>query len=139
MPWQDVRYYSEESEVDLRDPIKDYELYRETCQELQRLMAEIQELKSRGIKENVRKGLHVWCNMSVIWCFPINPRRKTAGVMMCPGQSQGNGAASFSQASEAGTEPLEMEQLPLSQAHEAGIETLELEQLSLSLAPGTVI
>uniref|UniRef100_A0A803VTM8 THO complex subunit 5 n=1 Tax=Ficedula albicollis TaxID=59894 RepID=A0A803VTM8_FICAL len=48
----DVRYYSEESEVDLRDPIKDYELYRETCQELQRLMAEIQELKSRGIKEN---------------------------------------------------------------------------------------
>ncbi|XP_017692937.1 PREDICTED: THO complex subunit 5 homolog [Lepidothrix coronata] len=49
---QDVRYYSEESEVDLRDPIKDYELYRETCQELQRLMAEIQELKSRGIKEN---------------------------------------------------------------------------------------
>ncbi|KFQ64109.1 THO complex subunit 5 [Pelecanus crispus] len=49
---QDVRYYSEECEVDLRDPIKDYELYRETCQELQRLMAEIQELKSRGIKDN---------------------------------------------------------------------------------------
>ncbi|KFM05559.1 THO complex subunit 5, partial [Aptenodytes forsteri] len=50
---QDVRYYSEECEVDLRDPIKDYELYRETCQELQRLMAEIQELKSRGIKDNL--------------------------------------------------------------------------------------
>ncbi|KFQ39008.1 THO complex subunit 5 [Mesitornis unicolor] len=49
---QDVRYYSEECEVDLRNPIKDYELYRETCQELQRLMAEIQELKSRGIKDN---------------------------------------------------------------------------------------
>lgn len=56
-PLQDVRYYSEECEVDLRDPIKDYELYRETCQELQRLMAEIQELKSRGIKDNVRRGL----------------------------------------------------------------------------------
>uniref|UniRef100_A0A8D2MTP3 THO complex subunit 5 n=1 Tax=Zonotrichia albicollis TaxID=44394 RepID=A0A8D2MTP3_ZONAL len=55
----DARYYSEESEVDLRDPIKDYELYRETCQELQRLMAEIQELKSRGIKENVRRAS--WC------------------------------------------------------------------------------
>uniref|UniRef100_A0A8C4ULN4 THO complex 5 n=1 Tax=Falco tinnunculus TaxID=100819 RepID=A0A8C4ULN4_FALTI len=52
LPLQDVRYYSEECEVDLRDPIKDYELYRETCQELQRLMAEIQELKSRGIKDN---------------------------------------------------------------------------------------
>lgn len=39
--------------MDLRDPIKDYELYKETCQELQRLMAEIQELKSRGIKDNV--------------------------------------------------------------------------------------
>uniref|UniRef100_A0A8D2MS63 THO complex subunit 5 n=1 Tax=Zonotrichia albicollis TaxID=44394 RepID=A0A8D2MS63_ZONAL len=56
---EDARYYSEESEVDLRDPIKDYELYRETCQELQRLMAEIQELKSRGIKENVRRAS--WC------------------------------------------------------------------------------
>ncbi|KFP03764.1 THO complex subunit 5 [Calypte anna] len=54
---QDVRYYSEEGEVDLRDPIKDYELYRDTCQELQRLMAEIQELKTRGIKDNVRKRL----------------------------------------------------------------------------------
>lgn len=56
LPLQDVRYYSEECEVDLRDPIKDYELYRETCQELQRLMAEIQELKSRGIKDNVRRS-----------------------------------------------------------------------------------
>ncbi|KGL88603.1 THO complex subunit 5 [Charadrius vociferus] len=56
---QDVRYYSEECEVDLRDPIKDYELYRETCQELQRLMAEIQELKSRGIKDNVRRSLKI--------------------------------------------------------------------------------
>lgn len=42
--------------MDLRDPIKDYELYKETCQELQRLMAEIQELKSRGIKDNVREA-----------------------------------------------------------------------------------
>nr|XP_013799136.1 PREDICTED: THO complex subunit 5 homolog [Apteryx mantelli mantelli] len=49
---QDARYYSEEGEVDLRDPIKDYELYKETCQELQRLMAEIQELKSKGVKDN---------------------------------------------------------------------------------------
>lgn len=43
--------------MDLRDPIKDYELYRDTCQELQRLMAEIQELKSRGMKDNVRSSL----------------------------------------------------------------------------------
>uniref|UniRef100_A0A8B9EJC8 THO complex 5 n=1 Tax=Anser cygnoides TaxID=8845 RepID=A0A8B9EJC8_ANSCY len=52
LPAQDARYYSEECEVELRDPIRDYELYKETCQELQRLMAEIQELKSRGIKDN---------------------------------------------------------------------------------------
>ncbi|KFU91036.1 THO complex subunit 5 [Chaetura pelagica] len=57
---QDGRYYSEEGEVDVRDPIKDYELYRDTCQELQRLMAEIQELKSRGIKDNVRRSLRAW-------------------------------------------------------------------------------
>ncbi|KFP19359.1 THO complex subunit 5 [Egretta garzetta] len=56
---QDLRYYSEECEVDLRDPIKDYELYRDTCQELQRLMAEIQELKSRGMKDNVRSSLEI--------------------------------------------------------------------------------
>jgi len=57
---QDARYYSEECEVDLRDPIKDYELYKETCQELQRLMAEIQELKSRGVKDNVRRTPSAW-------------------------------------------------------------------------------
>uniref|UniRef100_A0A452RF53 THO complex subunit 5 n=1 Tax=Ursus americanus TaxID=9643 RepID=A0A452RF53_URSAM len=45
------KYYSEEAEVDLRDPGRDYELYKYTCQELQRLMAEIQDLKSRGGKD----------------------------------------------------------------------------------------
>ncbi|XP_062038608.1 THO complex subunit 5 homolog isoform X3 [Lepus europaeus] len=48
---QEGKYYSEEAEVDLRDPGRDYELYKYTCQELQRLMAEIQDLKSRGGKE----------------------------------------------------------------------------------------
>ncbi|XP_067406352.1 THO complex subunit 5 homolog [Emydura macquarii macquarii] len=49
---QDVKYYSEEAEVELRDPSKDYELYKQTCQELQRLMAEIQDLKSKGSKDS---------------------------------------------------------------------------------------
>nr|XP_033812868.1 THO complex subunit 5 homolog isoform X1 [Geotrypetes seraphini] len=49
---QEGRYYSEEAEVDSRDPSKDYELYKQTCQELQRLMAEIQDLKSKGNKDN---------------------------------------------------------------------------------------
>lgn len=48
---QEGRYYSEEAEVDLRDPGRDYELYKYTCQELQRLMAEIQDLKSKGSKD----------------------------------------------------------------------------------------
>ncbi|XP_075754025.1 THO complex subunit 5 isoform X1 [Pelodiscus sinensis] len=51
-PDQDVKYYSEEAEVELRDPSKDYELYKQTCQELQRLMAEIQDLKSKGSKDS---------------------------------------------------------------------------------------
>ena len=42
--------------MDLRDPGRDYELYKYTCQELQRLMAEIQDLKSRGGKDAVRSG-----------------------------------------------------------------------------------
>lgn len=53
---QEGKYYSEEAEVDLRDPGRDYELYKYTCQELQRLMAEIQDLKSRGGKDTVRSG-----------------------------------------------------------------------------------
>uniref|UniRef100_A0A8C8TFD2 THO complex 5 n=1 Tax=Peromyscus maniculatus bairdii TaxID=230844 RepID=A0A8C8TFD2_PERMB len=48
---QEGKYYSEEAEVDLRDPGRDYELYKYTCQELQRLMAEIQDLKSKGSKD----------------------------------------------------------------------------------------
>ncbi|XP_043834260.1 THO complex subunit 5 homolog isoform X2 [Dromiciops gliroides] len=48
----DMKYYSEETEVDIRDPNKDYDLYRFTCHELQRLMAEIQELKSRGSRDS---------------------------------------------------------------------------------------
>lgn len=53
LPPQEGKYYSEEAEVDLRDPGRDYELYKYTCQELQRLMAEIQDLKSRGGKDVV--------------------------------------------------------------------------------------
>ncbi|XP_063310811.1 THO complex subunit 5 homolog [Pelobates fuscus] len=48
---QEGRYYNEEAEVDTRDPRKDYQLYKDTCQDLQRLMAEIQELKSKGSKD----------------------------------------------------------------------------------------
>ncbi|KAM4710497.1 THO complex subunit 5 isoform 2-T2 [Discoglossus pictus] len=48
---QEGRYYSEEAEVDSRNPKLDYELYKETCQDLQRLMSEIQELKSNGGKD----------------------------------------------------------------------------------------
>ncbi|XP_006008517.1 THO complex subunit 5 homolog isoform X1 [Latimeria chalumnae] len=49
---QDSKMYSEEAEVEARDPIRDYELYKKTCQDLQRLMAEIQELKSKGGKDS---------------------------------------------------------------------------------------
>ncbi|XP_073410186.1 THO complex subunit 5 isoform X3 [Dendrobates tinctorius] len=48
---QEGRYYNEESEVDVRDPKIDYQLYKETCEDLQRLMAEIQDLKSKGSKD----------------------------------------------------------------------------------------
>ncbi|XP_077152974.1 THO complex subunit 5 isoform X3 [Ranitomeya variabilis] len=48
---QEGRYYNEESEVDVRDPKIDYQLYKETCDDLQRLMAEIQDLKSKGSKD----------------------------------------------------------------------------------------
>ncbi|KAH0625513.1 hypothetical protein JD844_015057 [Phrynosoma platyrhinos] len=57
---QDARYYSEEAEVDLRDPSKDYELYKQTCQDLQRLMSEIQELKSKGSKDSAKQKVDAY-------------------------------------------------------------------------------
>jgi len=51
--FQEAKSYSEEVEVDTRDPAKDYDLYKKTCEDLQRLMAEIHELKSKGGKDAV--------------------------------------------------------------------------------------
>ncbi|KFP53814.1 THO complex subunit 5 [Cathartes aura] len=85
---QDVRYYSEECEVDLRDPIKDYELYRETCQELQRLMAEIQELKSRGIKDNVRRSLDERRIQSCVHFMTLKKLNRLAHIRLKKGRDQ---------------------------------------------------
>lgn len=46
--------YSEEVELDGRDPEQDYQLYKESCESLATLMSEIQELKANGAKEGVR-------------------------------------------------------------------------------------
>uniref|UniRef100_A0A4W3HHT0 THO complex 5 n=1 Tax=Callorhinchus milii TaxID=7868 RepID=A0A4W3HHT0_CALMI len=48
---QETKTYTEEGEVETRDPAKDYDLYKKTCDDLQRLMAEIHELKSKGAKD----------------------------------------------------------------------------------------
>uniref|UniRef100_A0A8C1S1Q3 THO complex 5 n=1 Tax=Cyprinus carpio TaxID=7962 RepID=A0A8C1S1Q3_CYPCA len=47
---QEVRVYNEEVELEDRDPQQDYMLYKDTCADLAKLMAEIQELKSSGAK-----------------------------------------------------------------------------------------
>lgn len=52
--FQDVRVYSEEVELDGRDPEQDYLQYKESCESLATLMGEIQELKANGAKEGVR-------------------------------------------------------------------------------------
>ncbi|XP_062307686.1 THO complex subunit 5 homolog [Osmerus eperlanus] len=48
---QDVRVYSEEVELDGRDPEKDYQQYKQTCDSLAKLMEEIQDLKAQGAKD----------------------------------------------------------------------------------------
>uniref|UniRef100_A0A4W6G9E1 THO complex 5 n=1 Tax=Lates calcarifer TaxID=8187 RepID=A0A4W6G9E1_LATCA len=48
---QDARVYSEEVELDSRDPEQDYLQYKESCESLATLMSEIQELKANGAKE----------------------------------------------------------------------------------------
>lgn len=49
-----MRVYSEEVELDGRDPEQDYLQYKESCESLASLMGEIQELKANGAKEGVR-------------------------------------------------------------------------------------
>lgn len=46
--------YSEEVELDGRDPEQDYLQYKESCETLATLMSEIQELKANGAKDGVR-------------------------------------------------------------------------------------
>lgn len=48
---QDVRVYSEEVELDGRDPEQDFLQYKESCESLATLMSEIQELKTNGAKD----------------------------------------------------------------------------------------
>lgn len=48
---QDVRVYNEEVELDSRNPEQDFHQYKESCEGLALLMAEIQELKASGAKE----------------------------------------------------------------------------------------
>lgn len=48
---QDVRAYNEEVELDSRNPEQDFLQYKESCESLATLMAEIQELKASGAKE----------------------------------------------------------------------------------------
>lgn len=48
---QDVRVYNEEVELDCRNPEQDFIQYKESCESLATLMAEIQELKANGAKE----------------------------------------------------------------------------------------
>lgn len=50
---QEVRVYNEEVELEGRDPQQDYMLYKDTCDALSKLMAEIQELKAGGAKDGV--------------------------------------------------------------------------------------
>uniref|UniRef100_A0A667Y7Q4 THO complex 5 n=1 Tax=Myripristis murdjan TaxID=586833 RepID=A0A667Y7Q4_9TELE len=52
---QDVRVYSEEVELDGRDPDQDYEQFKQTCESLAKLMGEIYELKANGAKDGVEQ------------------------------------------------------------------------------------
>lgn len=48
---QEVRAYNEEVELDYRNPDHDFLQYKESCESLATLMAEIQELKANGVEE----------------------------------------------------------------------------------------
>uniref|UniRef100_A0AAZ3QZ83 THO complex 5 n=1 Tax=Oncorhynchus tshawytscha TaxID=74940 RepID=A0AAZ3QZ83_ONCTS len=56
---QDVRVYSEEVELDGRDPEDDYQQYKLTCEALAQLMNDIQELKANGAKDGGKQRVDV--------------------------------------------------------------------------------
>uniref|UniRef100_A0AAZ3R5J7 THO complex 5 n=1 Tax=Oncorhynchus tshawytscha TaxID=74940 RepID=A0AAZ3R5J7_ONCTS len=56
---QDIRVYSEEVELDGRDPEEDYQQYKLTCEALAKLMNDIQELKANGAKDGGKQRVDV--------------------------------------------------------------------------------
>lgn len=56
--------YSEEVELDGRDPEQDFLQYKESCESLATLMSEIQDLKASGAKEGVSTVLPVHTDVS---------------------------------------------------------------------------
>uniref|UniRef100_A0A8C2Q4K9 THO complex 5 n=1 Tax=Cyprinus carpio TaxID=7962 RepID=A0A8C2Q4K9_CYPCA len=67
---QEVRVYNEEVELEDRDPQQDYMLYKDTCADLAKLMAEIQELKSSGSVEIEER--HRQCSVHFITLKKLN-------------------------------------------------------------------
>uniref|UniRef100_A0A8C1S0K2 THO complex 5 n=1 Tax=Cyprinus carpio TaxID=7962 RepID=A0A8C1S0K2_CYPCA len=67
---QEVRVYNEEVELEDRDPQQDYMLYKDTCADLAKLMAEIQELKSSGSVEI--EDRHRQCSVHFITLKKLN-------------------------------------------------------------------
>uniref|UniRef100_A0A8C9KD78 THO complex subunit 5 homolog n=1 Tax=Panthera tigris altaica TaxID=74533 RepID=A0A8C9KD78_PANTA len=84
---QEGKYYSKEAEVDLRDPGRDYELYKYTCQEMQRLMAEIQDLKSRGDKD-VAVEIEDWRIQSCVHFMTLKKLNRLAHIRLKKGRDQ---------------------------------------------------
>uniref|UniRef100_A0A8C2K7Y8 THO complex 5 n=1 Tax=Cyprinus carpio TaxID=7962 RepID=A0A8C2K7Y8_CYPCA len=69
---QEVRVYNEEVELEDRDPQQDYMLYKDTCADLAKLMAEIQELKSSGAKSVEIEERHRQCSVHFITLKKLN-------------------------------------------------------------------
>uniref|UniRef100_A0A9J8B2W9 THO complex 5 n=1 Tax=Cyprinus carpio carpio TaxID=630221 RepID=A0A9J8B2W9_CYPCA len=68
----EVRVYNEEVELEDRDPQQDYMLYKDTCADLAKLMAEIQELKSSGAKSVEIEERHRQCSVHFITLKKLN-------------------------------------------------------------------
>ncbi|KFO19728.1 THO complex subunit 5 like protein [Fukomys damarensis] len=86
-PEQVGKHCSEEAEVDLRDPGRDYDLYKYTCQELQRLMAEIQDLKSRGGKD-VAVEIEEWRIQSCVHFMTLKKLHRLDHIRLKKGRDQ---------------------------------------------------
>ncbi|XP_041084263.1 THO complex subunit 5 homolog isoform X2 [Polyodon spathula] len=85
---QEARVYSEEVELEMRNPAQDYTLYKQTCEMLTRLMAEIHELKSSSSSKDSATEMEERRMQSCIHFMTLKKLNRVAHMRLKKGRDQ---------------------------------------------------